>query len=129
MYISKITFKNYGPLENIKFTARNTVDGKQCPIVIFGQNGSGKTLFLSNILHALIENKRMKYEKIMEVSDNNFYRIGSLNYINTKALHSYNRIEFSDESSFTEVMTKNYKSVKDEYSASDYPGLILKINS
>ena len=126
MYISKITFKNYGPLENIKFTARNTVDGKQCPIVIFGQNGSGKTLFLSNILHALIENKRMKYEKIMEVSDNNFYRIGSLNYINTKALHSYNRIEFSDESSFTEVMTKNYKSFKDEYSASDYPGVNIE---
>lgn len=123
MYVSKVKFKNYGPLEEVNFEIKNVSEGNPKPIVLIGQNGTGKTLFLSNILHAIIEMKRINYSKLLEVSENNFYRVGSLNYIRAGTLTAYNRIEFTNQASFTEVMTKDYKNFKDSYSAKDYPGV------
>ena len=58
MYLSNVKYKNYGPLEEVNLEIRNKSEENPNPIVLIGQNGSGKTLFLSNILHALIEMKR-----------------------------------------------------------------------
>jgi hypothetical protein len=126
MYVSKVKFKNYGPLEEVNFEIKNVSEGNPKPIVLIGQNGTGKTLFLSNILHALIEMKRKNYSTLLEVSENNFYRVGSLNYIRAGTLTAYNRIEFTNQASFTEVMTKDYKNFKNSYSAKDYPGVNIE---
>jgi hypothetical protein len=127
MYVSKVKFKNYGPLEEVNLEIKNVSEGKPKPIVLIGQNGTGKTLFLSNILHAIIEMKRKNYSTLLEVSENNYYRVGSLNYIRAGTLTAYNRIEFTNQASFTEVMTKDYKNFKDNsYSAKDYPGVNIE---
>lgn len=123
MYLSNVKYKNYGPLEEVNLEIRNKSEENPNPIVLIGQNGSGKTLFLSNILHALIEMKRKKYEKILEVSENKYYRVGSLNYVRAGAVTAYNRIEFTNQASYTEVMTRNYKKYKESYSAEEYPGV------
>ncbi|MBQ3775599.1 MAG: AAA family ATPase [Ruminobacter sp.] len=128
MYVSKVKFENYGPLEEVNLEIKNVSEGNPKPTVLIGQNGTGKTLFLSNILHAIIEMKRKKYSTLLEVSENNYYRVGSLNYIRAGTLTAYNRIEFTDQASFTEVMTKNYKNLKDSYSAKDYPGVNIEDN-
>lgn len=126
MYISNVKLKNYGPLENINLEIKNIYGEKPYPVVLIGQNGSGKTLFLSNILHALIEIKRKKYNTLMEVSDNNYYRVGSLNYIKAGAVTAFNRIEFTDQASFTEVLTNSYKSFKESFSEEEYPGVHIE---
>lgn len=126
MYVSDITAFNYGPLEKTKIKAKFTAEDKPCPIILIGQNGAGKTLVLSNILQALIEIKRQKYNEIIEVSDNNYYRIESLNYVKSQSSTAYNQIVFTEEASFTEVMTKNYQSFKDAYSDSEYPGVNIE---
>lgn len=125
MYLSSVIIKNYGPIKEMTFETRSVLENKTNPIVLIGQNGSGKTLFLSNILHALIEIKRKKYNTLLEVSDNNYYRVGSLNYVNSSAATAYNRIEFTDNASFTEAMTKDYTSFKTTYSEEDYPGISI----
>lgn len=126
MYVSKVKFKNYGPLEDVNLEIKNVSEGNPKPIVLIGQNGTGKTLFLSNILHAIIEMKRKNYSTLLEVSENNYYRVGSLNYIRAGTLTAYNRIEFTNQASFTEVMTKDYKNFKDSYPAKDYPGVNIE---
>lgn len=127
MYVSKVKFENYGPLEEVNLEIKNVSEGNPKPIVLIGQNGTGKTLFLSNILHAIIEMKRKNYSTLLEVSENNYYRVGSLNYIRAGTLTAYNRIEFTNQASFTEVMTKDYKNFKDNsYSAKDYPGVNIE---
>ena len=126
MYLSNVNLKNYGPIESVNLEIQNELEGNPDPIVLIGQNGSGKTLFLSNILHAIIEMKRKKYNTILEVSENNYYRVGSLNYIKAGAVTAYNRIEFTDNASFTEVMTKNYKMFKEDFSVEEYPGVNME---
>ena len=126
MYLSNVKLKNYGPLGEVNLELKNESDNNPKPIVLIGQNGSGKTLFLSNILHALIEIKRKKYNTILEVSENNYYRVGSMNYVKSGALTAYNRIEFTDNASFTEVMTKNYKRFKEGFSVEDFPGVHIE---
>ncbi len=126
MYLSEIIIHNYGPIEDAKIKTNFISENNPCPIVLFGQNGSGKTLLLSNILQALIEIKRTKYNEIIEVSDNNFYRIGSLNYVKENSHTAYNRMVFTEDASFTEVMTKNYDIFKNNYSESDYPGINIE---
>lgn len=126
MYITKMDLKNYGPINNLCFTPQFDCNGQPFPIVLIGQNGAGKTLVMSNILHSIIEFKRKKYNSIQEVSDDNYYRVGSLNYINVNATTAYNRIEFSDNASFSEMMTKNYSGIEAEFDASIYPGIEIK---
>ncbi len=80
----------------------------------------------SNILHSLIEIKRGKYTQIKEVSENNYYRVGSLKYVNSEEVTTYNRIEFGDEASYTEVMTRNYQIFSQNYTADKYPNVNAK---
>ncbi len=126
MYISKMTFKNYGPLKEVMVKTKGVDNGKPSPIVLFGQNGSGKTLLLSNVLHSLIEIKRKKYNNLQEVFENNFYRIGSINYVNTDAVTAYNRIDFTEGASFTEVISKSYNEFEQAYSPDDYLGVNIR---
>lgn len=124
MYIKNINIKSYGPIEYLNCTPTfDNIDGTPNPIVLVGQNGVGKTLVLSNILQAIIEIKRREYRQIKEVSGNNFYRVGSIDYIKTDAATAYNRILFDCDASFTEIMTRNYDNLKQSFSDELYPGI------
>lgn len=125
MYVEKIDLRNYGPIEEFIFEPSFDKDGNPFPVILMGQNGAGKTLVLSNILHSIVEFKRKKYDSIQEVSDDNFYRVGSLNYINTNALTAYNRLEYSDGAIFTEVMTKKFSAFEKEYDDKIFPGVVI----
>ena len=67
MYIKNLKFRNYGPISNVDISPKFNENGYPQPIVFIGKNGSGKTLLLGNILDALIELKRQKYNDLKEV--------------------------------------------------------------
>lgn len=94
MYLKSIFMKAYGPIENLSYTFRYDENKNPVPLVLIGKNGCGKTLLFSNIVDMLVEAKRQIYPGgILEVSQNNYYRVGSKNYINTTANTSIVNIE------------------------------------
>lgn len=113
MYLKNIHIENYGPIEKLQYSCKFDDEGKPQPLVLIGKNGCGKTLVLSNIIHSLIEMKRKHYDTLMEVSENNYYRVGSKSYIKEGAQYAYINIEYANGKSYTDLMTNNYSFFKD----------------
>lgn len=108
MYITKIQIENYGPLEKLYLNPEFSPNGSPKPLVVIGKNGSGKTLFLSNIVDGLIELKRKKYSNLLEVEENQYLKIGKKNYISSGRNYSYVEMEFtqnSENATFVDLMT------------------------
>jgi predicted ATP-binding protein involved in virulence len=108
MYVKSVILKNYGPYKDVKidFHFDNT-SRTPLPLVLIGQNGSGKTIFLSHIVNALISAKQLVYTDC-EVEMGKVYKYRSPNYINNESFYSYSKVEFSDNtSSVTEYTLKN----------------------
>lgn len=55
MYLKKLIYKNVGPISSNDVSFRFTDNGNPVPVVIVGENGTGKSVFLSNITDALYE--------------------------------------------------------------------------
>lgn len=82
MYIRKIEIKNYGCIENFNLTTNIDENGNPIPIVLIGENASGKTLLLSNIIDSFVEIKRKVFTNgISEVESNNYFKTGNKEYI------------------------------------------------
>ncbi len=111
MYFKKISMKSYGPIDNLSYTFREDKDGNPIPLIIIGRNGCGKTLLFSNIVDMLVETKRKIYPSgILEVSDNNYYKIGNKSYIKHSANTSIVEIEFGDKknsSKYKDIMSRD----------------------
>lgn len=123
MYLKEIEIQNYGAIENLKYSFPFDETGNPLPVILIGKNGSGKTLVLSNILHSLIENKRHFYNVLEEVSSTNYYRLGSKHYIRSGKNHSYERITFSDNSEYVDLMIYNYETFIDNCHRADFPNV------
>ena len=50
MYLNKIVCENVGPIESISVKPRFNSAGNPMPIVLVGENGSGKSILLSQIV-------------------------------------------------------------------------------
>ncbi len=82
MYFQSIDINNYGSISSLHYNFRFDDGGNPVPLVLIGENGTGKTLAIANLVDALIEIKRNTYgENLLEVNENNYYKIGSKNYI------------------------------------------------
>ncbi len=82
MYFQSIEIDNYGSIINFNYQFRFDENGYPVPLVLIGENGTGKTLTIANLVDALIEIKRINYKGVLfEVNDNNYYKIGTKNYI------------------------------------------------
>jgi ABC-type Mn2+/Zn2+ transport system ATPase subunit len=55
MYIQHIYDKNIGPLADVDIHMPFDKDGNPKPIILVGENGSGKSTFLSNIVDSFYE--------------------------------------------------------------------------
>lgn len=125
MYIKKLLIENYGAIESIDYAFPFNVDGTPKPVILVGKNGVGKTLLLSNILNALIEFKRGYYRELKEVSDDNYYRVGSKSYIRAGSNHSYEHYIFENNAEYTNLMTVNYDQLKENFSYEKYININL----
>ena len=106
MYFQSFEINNYGSINSVRYSFRFNGKGNPVPLVLIGQNGSGKTLVLSNLVDALIEFKRQVFHNnLLEVNESNYFKIGSKNYIrkgtNTsrvviKATHEKQELKYID---------------------------------
>ena len=66
MYLSEMHYLNVGPIEEIHHTFRTNDKGTPVPLVIVGENGSGKSIILSNIVDAFYEFATKKFNNVMK---------------------------------------------------------------
>ena len=60
MYLKRIHSVNVGPIEDAEINF-SFVDGKPKPVVIVGENGTGKSVLLSNIVDSFYEIASQKF--------------------------------------------------------------------
>ncbi|MEJ1337871.1 MAG: AAA family ATPase [Candidatus Sedimenticola sp. (ex Thyasira tokunagai)] len=92
MLFKKIEIDNVGPISGISIQFPNSEENPK-PLVIVGENGSGKSILLSHLVNALIVGKQMVYEDV-EVENGKVFKYRSPKYVKSGEHYSYSNIEF-----------------------------------
>ena len=93
MYFKHITLKNVGPIEKINYDFPFSNDGHPKPLILVGTNGSGKSIFLSYLLNALITAQQVAFDD-PEVEEGKVYKLRSPQYIRNGSTYCYARVNF-----------------------------------
>lgn len=102
IYIKKLIDKNIGPLTDIHIDFPFEENGNPKPIIIVGENGSGKSTILSNIVDAFYEMAEKAFTNVCIPSAKNGYQY--FKTISPKEIHNgtaflYSYISFEAENS------------------------------
>jgi predicted ATP-dependent endonuclease of OLD family len=95
MYLKSLKIQNTGPIGLIEKEFPFHVNGNPKPLIIIGQNGSGKSILLSHIVNALISAKQTAYDD-SEVEEGKVFKYRSPSYIKTGSTFSYSKVIFED---------------------------------
>lgn len=95
MYFKKIEIENSGPIDHLLIDFPTTDSGSPKPLVIVGENGTGKTILLSYLVNTLITAKQTAFDDA-EVEHGKVYKYRSPQYIKAGAHYSYGRADFGD---------------------------------
>ena len=115
MYVRRVQIINYGPIDrlDINFPFEGDVP---IPIVLVGENGSGKSLLLSHIVNGLIEAKNITYPDASEVDVGKVYKIRSDSYIKSGRSCYFARVDFENALFIEEI-----RSVQEKEATSSIP--------
>lgn len=80
VYINRLRYDNVGPMKEIDLSPSFQDTGSPHPMIFVGENGSGKSLLLSNIVDAFFEIARQEYTNATIPNDT-----GGYNYFKTMA--------------------------------------------
>ncbi|MGM8229092.1 AAA family ATPase [Cellvibrio sp. ARAG 10.3] len=92
MLFKKIEIDNVGPISRINIEFPKREDGPK-PLVIVGENGSGKSILLAHLVNALIVGKQMVFEDV-EVEKGKVFKYRSPKYVKSGEHFSYSKVEF-----------------------------------
>lgn len=111
MYTKRIQIDNYGPINKLDITFPfEGVTPK--PVVLVGENGSGKSIFLSHIVNGLIAAKDLIFPKSPEVETGKVFKIRSPLYIKSGNEYYFSRVDFENDLFLEELRTLR---IKQEY--------------
>jgi len=99
MYIKKMVYKNVGPLGNINLDMPFNIDGSPKPVIIVGENGSGKTTFLSNIIDSFYEMAGEAFNDVRFPDGNNtfqYYKVIGSDQIKIGEKYLYSFIQYDN---------------------------------
>lgn len=74
MYLKKLVYKNVGPLHSVSIDLPFNDDGSPKPLIIVGENGSGKSILLSNIIDSFYEMANKAYVDAVISAEKNQYQ-------------------------------------------------------
>ncbi len=120
MYTKRIQLVNYGPLErlDIEFPFEGETPK---PVVLVGENGSGKSILLSHIVNGLIAAKGVAFPESSEVELDKVYKLRSSSYIRPESEYYFGRVDFEGSFFASELRTRRNKK--------DYPDVPAGIPS
>lgn len=96
MYARRIQITNYGPIEQLDISFPFDEQGRPKPVVLVGENGSGKSILLSHIVNGLIAAKDFAYDGSPEVDSGKVYKLRSNLYIKDGGDFYFARFDFAD---------------------------------
>lgn len=91
MYFKKVEIDNIGPISKLNIEFGKTGELPK-PIVIVGENGTGKSILLSHIVNALITGKQIFYDDT-EIEQGKVYKLRSHSYIRSGSNYSRGLVE------------------------------------
>ena len=99
MYTKRIQLVNYGPVEKLDIELPFNGETPK-PVVVVGENGSGKSILLSHIANGLVTAKGVAFPESPEVELGKVYKLRSSSYIKPGSEYYFARVDF-DRSFFT----------------------------
>ena len=113
MYVKTVQLIDYGPIEGLEIDFPFD-DDKPRPIVLVGENGSGKSILLSHIVNGLLWAQQVAYPGSPEVASGKIFKLRSSQYIRTGAEFSFANVSFEGDVSIAELQLgmrkKDYRS-------------------
>ena len=130
MYIEKLSYRNVGPISNLKLQFRKKENGTPCPLVIVGKNGSGKSILLSNIVDAFYELADEGYDNVLQPEDKGrqYYKEISPSQIRIGQNYMVAHIAFQQSNEMFEYLFKSGTISFDEYVQSGQEIVDQKLN-
>ena len=108
MYAKRIQLANYGPIERLDISLPFECDTPK-PVVLVGENGSGKSIFLSHIVNGLVSAKDIIYPETPEVETGKVYKLRASSYIKSGCEYYFGRVEFEEGLFVTEMRSRRLK--------------------
>ena len=125
MRVRKVQIVNYGPIDNLDITFPFNGDAPK-PVLLVGENGSGKSIVLSHIMNGLAAAKDISYPETPEVDIGKVYKLRSNTYIKSGSEVYFARVDFDDGLLVGEIRSKllkrEYSSPLSGLSGSDMQG-------
>lgn len=108
MYAKKIQIENYGPIDRLEIVFSFNGDNPK-PVLLVGQNGSGKSILLSHIVNGLMAAQSAIYSENSEMAKGKVYKLRSPTYIKSGREYFWTRIEFEHNLYLQELFLKHQK--------------------
>lgn len=110
MYLTSIDDENIGPIEKINIKMPFDELGNPKPIILVGENGSGKSMILSNIVDSLYEFVEQSYNDMTvknNVGGHDYFKIITSNQIKIGKTYAFSYLKFKDKEKVFEYLMKN----------------------
>ena len=108
MYTRSIRIVDYGPIGRLDISFPFDGDTPK-PVVLVGENGSGKSILLSLIVNGLIAAKDTAYPGSPEVELGKVYKLRSSSYIKSGSEYYFAKVDFDEGLSVTEMQLHRTK--------------------
>ena len=108
MYAKRIQLTNYGPIENLEIEFPFNGETPK-PVVLVGENGSGKSILLSHIVNGLLSAKGVAFPETPEVELGKVYKLRSSSYIKPGSEYYFSRVDFDGAIFVSEIRTRRNK--------------------
>ena len=126
MYAKRIKLIDYGPIKDLDINMP-FIDGKPKPVVLVGENGTGKSIVLSQIVNGLIIAKDIAFPDSREVEINKVYKLRSNQYIRKGSPLYFVQIEFEDELTVRELRTIAVKNIGQTENSNPIPEIAMEV--
>ena len=108
MYTKRLQLVNYGPIEKCDIELPFAGETPK-PIVLVGENGSGKSILLSHIVNGLVMAKGVAFPDSQEVETGKVYKIRSGEYILHGREYYFTRVDYAGGLFTTEMRLRREK--------------------
>ena len=108
MYTKRIQLVNYGPIEKCDIELPFVGETPK-PVVLVGENGSGKSILLSHIANGLVMAKGVAFPDSQEVESGKVFKLRSSGYILHGHEYYFSRVDYTDGLFTSEMRLKREK--------------------
>ena len=108
MYANRVQIINYGPISQLDIEFPFDGDFPK-PVVLVGQNGSGKSILLSHIVNGLTSAKDIAFPETPEVEVGKVFKVRSPLYIRPGSEWYFAKVDYENTLSMGEITARSLK--------------------